>query len=90
MLRPSSLLCPEVLEASSIAWPNAAMWRQVSLVGPYYAQQVAPQQTVEEIEVCYLTTIFNVLVYLNHHLVNIGACFIMPLETMMLSCTTGS
>jgi hypothetical protein len=85
MLRPSSLLCPEVLEASSIAWPNAAMWRQVSVVGPYYAQQAAPQQTAEEIEVCHLTAHFNALVYFNYHLANIGACFTIPLETMVLS-----
>ncbi|KAK2628268.1 hypothetical protein QTJ16_002914 [Diplocarpon rosae] len=34
----------EVLEASSIAWPNAAMWRQVSLIGPYVPQQISPRQ----------------------------------------------
>ncbi|PBP19171.1 hypothetical protein BUE80_DR010046 [Diplocarpon rosae] len=34
----------EVLEASSIAWPNAAMWRQVSLIGPYVPQQLSPRQ----------------------------------------------
>ncbi|CAL3962013.1 unnamed protein product [Diplocarpon coronariae] len=34
----------EVLEASSIAWPNASMWRQVSLLGPYVPHQVSPRQ----------------------------------------------
>lgn len=27
----------DILEQSNIAWPNQAMWRQVSLVGPYIA-----------------------------------------------------
>ena len=39
----------EVLEQSSIAWPNAAMWRQVSLAGPYLAQQQSPQ-AVQNVE----------------------------------------
>ncbi|KAI9053364.1 hypothetical protein LZ554_002323 [Drepanopeziza brunnea f. sp. 'monogermtubi'] len=34
----------DVLEASSIAWPNAGMWRQVSLMGPYFGQQFSPRQ----------------------------------------------
>jgi hypothetical protein len=42
--------CPDVLEASSIAWPNASMWRHVSLVGPYFAQASSPQQRSEAIE----------------------------------------
>lgn len=33
----------DVLETSSIAWPNAAMWRQVSAVGPYYSQANSPR-----------------------------------------------
>jgi len=33
----------DVLEASQIAWPNPAMWRQVSLIAPYYAQPASPQ-----------------------------------------------
>ncbi|KAH7417327.1 hypothetical protein BKA64DRAFT_297498 [Cadophora sp. MPI-SDFR-AT-0126] len=40
----------DVLEASSIAWPNAAMWRQVSLVGPYYAQNSPSRQGSDGIE----------------------------------------
>ena len=40
----------DVLEASSIAWPNAAMWRQVSLVGRYYAQHFSPRQGSDGIE----------------------------------------
>ncbi|KAF4635188.1 hypothetical protein G7Y89_g2914 [Cudoniella acicularis] len=41
----------DVLEASSIAWPNAAMWRQVSLVGPYFAQHFSPRHSAEDVEV---------------------------------------
>ncbi|KAE8452158.1 hypothetical protein EG329_001625 [Mollisiaceae sp. DMI_Dod_QoI] len=41
----------DVLEASSIAWPNASMWRQVSLVGPYLAQQLSPRREADGIEV---------------------------------------
>ncbi|KAH6709222.1 hypothetical protein BKA61DRAFT_678120 [Leptodontidium sp. MPI-SDFR-AT-0119] len=41
----------DVLEASSIAWPNAAMWRQVPIVGPYFAQQFSPRQGSDGIEV---------------------------------------
>ncbi|TVY40980.1 hypothetical protein LOCC1_G003560 [Lachnellula occidentalis] len=33
----------DVLETSSIAWPNESMWRQVSVVGPYYSQQFSPR-----------------------------------------------
>ncbi|PMD51800.1 uncharacterized protein K444DRAFT_647793 [Hyaloscypha bicolor E] len=33
----------DVLEASSIAWPNASMWRHVSLGGPYFAQAASPR-----------------------------------------------
>lgn len=33
----------EVLETSSIAWPNAAMWRQVSLLAPFYPQNTSPR-----------------------------------------------
>ncbi|KAH7364171.1 hypothetical protein BKA65DRAFT_572413 [Rhexocercosporidium sp. MPI-PUGE-AT-0058] len=40
----------DVLEASSIAWPNAAMWRQVSIAGPYFAQQFSPRQGSDAIE----------------------------------------
>ncbi|KAK0126460.1 hypothetical protein ONS95_008058 [Cadophora gregata] len=40
----------DVLEASSIAWPNAAMWRHVSLVGPYYAQNSSPRHGSDGIE----------------------------------------
>ena len=36
-----------MLEASSIAWPNAAMWRQPSFVAPYFAQQMSPRQACE-------------------------------------------
>lgn len=38
----------DVLEASSIAWPNAAMWRQVSIVGPYVAQQHQPPRKISD------------------------------------------
>ncbi|TAQ89564.1 hypothetical protein B7494_g2131 [Chlorociboria aeruginascens] len=41
----------DVLEASNIAWPNAFMWRQASLVAPYYAQRFSPQQDEDGIEV---------------------------------------
>jgi hypothetical protein len=34
----------EVLEASTIAWPNAAMWRQVALLAPYISHQISPRQ----------------------------------------------
>ncbi|PQE31591.1 hypothetical protein CJF32_00010467 [Rutstroemia sp. NJR-2017a WRK4] len=40
----------DVLETSSIAWPNAAMWRQVSLVAPYYAHHTSPRHVVEDLE----------------------------------------
>lgn len=41
----------DVLEQSSIAWPNQAMWRQVSLVGQYIAQQsVSPRKISGEDE----------------------------------------
>lgn len=40
----------DVLESSSIAWPNAAMWRQVSFVGPYFAQQFSPRHEIVDIE----------------------------------------
>ncbi|EPE27714.1 hypothetical protein GLAREA_04505 [Glarea lozoyensis ATCC 20868] len=40
----------EVLEASGIAWPNSSMWRQVSIVGPYYTQQFSPQQNRDAME----------------------------------------
>ena len=41
----------DVLEASAIAWPNAAMWRQVNLVGPYIAQQQqSPRKASSELE----------------------------------------
>jgi hypothetical protein len=40
----------DVLEASSIAWPNASMWRHVSLVGPYFTQTSSPRQGSETIE----------------------------------------
>ncbi|KAE9381698.1 hypothetical protein N431DRAFT_539284 [Stipitochalara longipes BDJ] len=33
----------DILEASSIAWPNASMWRHVSLIGPYFAQAASPR-----------------------------------------------
>ncbi|PMD25145.1 hypothetical protein NA56DRAFT_565658 [Hyaloscypha hepaticicola] len=33
----------DVLEASSIAWPNASMWRHVSLIGPYFTQASSPR-----------------------------------------------
>jgi hypothetical protein len=33
----------DVLEASSIAWPNASMWRHFSLIGPYFAQAASPR-----------------------------------------------
>lgn len=33
----------DVLEASSIAWPNASMWRHVSLMGPYFSQAASPR-----------------------------------------------
>lgn len=48
----SELTCfADVLEASSIAWPNATMWRQVSLVGPYLAtQQISPRRDANSIE----------------------------------------
>ncbi|CAG8982609.1 hypothetical protein HYALB_00008101 [Hymenoscyphus albidus] len=35
---------------SAIAWPNAAMWRQVPVVGPYYAPHFASQQAEEDTE----------------------------------------
>jgi hypothetical protein len=38
------------LEASGIAWPNSSMWRQVSIVGPYYTQQFSPQQNRDGME----------------------------------------
>jgi hypothetical protein len=40
----------DVLETSSIAWPNAAMWRQVSLLAPYFVQQASPARRHEEVE----------------------------------------
>lgn len=40
----------DVLELSSIAWPNQAMWRQVSLVGPYFTQQFSPKHAPDVIE----------------------------------------
>lgn len=40
----------DVLETSSIAWPNAAMWRQVSLLAPYFVQQASPPRRHEEVE----------------------------------------
>ncbi|KAF5875386.1 uncharacterized protein Bfra_003840 [Botrytis fragariae] len=40
----------DVLEASSIAWPNAAMWRQVSLVAPLYNQHPSPKRVEEDQE----------------------------------------
>ncbi|TVY81836.1 hypothetical protein LSUE1_G003008 [Lachnellula suecica] len=40
----------DVLESSSIAWPNAAMWRQVPLVGPYMGQQFSPRQADDTID----------------------------------------
>ncbi|KAH8676660.1 hypothetical protein BGZ60DRAFT_371700 [Tricladium varicosporioides] len=40
----------EVLEASSIAWPNASMWRQVALVGPYFAAQFSPRHTADLVD----------------------------------------
>ncbi|KAF7870070.1 uncharacterized protein EAF02_009260 [Botrytis sinoallii] len=40
----------DVLEASSIAWPNAAMWRQVSLVAPIYNQHPSPKRVEEDHE----------------------------------------
>ncbi|ESZ99513.1 hypothetical protein SBOR_0078 [Sclerotinia borealis F-4128] len=40
----------DVLEASSIAWPNATMWRQVSLVAPFYNQQSSPKRVEEDRE----------------------------------------
>lgn len=49
-LFPALIQYSDVLEASSIAWPNAAMWRQVSLVGPYFAQNASPRQGSEDIE----------------------------------------
>lgn len=45
-----SSLLPDVLEASSIAWPNSSMWRQVSLMGPYMAQQLSPRREVDGID----------------------------------------
>lgn len=39
-----------MLESSSIAWPNASMWRQVSLVGPYYSQAFSPRQATDVID----------------------------------------
>ncbi len=33
----------DILEASSIAWPNASMWRQVSFNASYLPQYVSPQ-----------------------------------------------
>ena len=33
----------DILEASSIAWPNAAMWRQVSFNASYLPQYVSPR-----------------------------------------------
>ena len=36
----------DLLEASTIAWPNAAMWRQVPVVTTYYAQVQSPQPTL--------------------------------------------
>lgn len=36
----------DVLEQSNIAWPNQAMWRQVSLVGPYAAQHAASPRKI--------------------------------------------
>lgn len=38
------------MEASSIAWPNAAMWRQVALVAPLYNQHPSPKQVEEDDE----------------------------------------
>ena len=40
----------DVLETSSIAWPNAAMWRQVSLLAPYFVQQASPGPRHDEAE----------------------------------------
>ncbi|KAG4027348.1 hypothetical protein MFRU_031g00950 [Monilinia fructicola] len=40
----------DVLEASSIAWPNATMWRQVSLVAPFYNQHSSPKRVEEDRE----------------------------------------
>ncbi|APA09213.1 hypothetical protein SS1G_14270 [Sclerotinia sclerotiorum 1980 UF-70] len=40
----------DVLEASSIAWPNATMWRQVSLVAPFYTQHSSPKRVEEDRE----------------------------------------
>lgn len=39
-----------MLETSSIAWPNAAMWRQVSLLTPYFVQQAPPGQMHDGVE----------------------------------------
>lgn len=39
-----------MLEASSIAWPNATMWRQVSLVAPFYSQHASPKRVEEDRE----------------------------------------
>jgi hypothetical protein len=33
----------DILEASSIAWPNAAMWRQVSFNASYLPQYISPR-----------------------------------------------
>src|SRR5580700_5489644 len=33
----------DILEASSIAWPNTAMWRQVSFNASYLPQYVSPR-----------------------------------------------
>ncbi|KAI9642218.1 hypothetical protein NHQ30_009020 [Ciborinia camelliae] len=40
----------DVLEASSIAWPNATMWRQISLVAPLYNQHASPKRVEEDRE----------------------------------------
>jgi hypothetical protein len=44
------LVLLDVLETSSIAWPNAAMWRQVSLLAPYFVQHTSPCRRQDDAE----------------------------------------
>jgi hypothetical protein len=48
--RPSLIVLLDVLEQSSIAWPNSMMWRQAAVMSPYYAQQISPRRQEEALE----------------------------------------
>lgn len=49
-IRYADILCLDVLETSAIAWPNAIMWRQVSLLAPYFVQNASPGPRHDEAE----------------------------------------